>query len=258
MRRLIIEEPVSGVAVWSRRLAVFALGVAATSVVLARFAPGEADAVLSVLGAALVIALAAMALGGAALAIIWQTGRRGAGQAFAALALGAALLAGPAYMAAAALRLPAINDVSTDRADPPQFSRAARVLAARAGHAPQPPSAEAVALQERNYTFLQPVILELEPAEAYALVQKAVAARGWEVLERVAPGGRAGIGHIDAVERSLLFGFPDDITIRLRPLAGQTRVDVRSASRVGRIDFGVNARRILRFAEEVQTQLEAK
>ena len=53
-------------------------------------------------------------------------------------------------------------------------------------------------------------------------------------------------------------GFPDDITIRIQPLAGQTKLDVRSASRYGRNDFGVNARRIERFAEELQTQLDAK
>jgi uncharacterized protein (DUF1499 family) len=51
-------------------------------------------------------------------------------------------------------------------------------------------------------------------------------------------------------------GFPDDVTIRIRPLAGQTRVDVRSASRFGSHDFGTNARRIEKFIEELQTQLE--
>jgi uncharacterized protein (DUF1499 family) len=48
------------------------------------------------------------------------------------------------------------------------------------------------------------------------------------------------------------------VTIRLRPLAGQTRIDMRSASRVGRHDFGANARRIQRFAQEVQAQLDAR
>ena len=258
MRRLIIEEPVAGAAVWSRRSAVFALAVAAMSVALARLAPAEAEAALSVLAAALIIALAAILLGGAALAVIWQTGRRGTGQALGAIALALALLAAPVWLAVAALRLPAINDISTDRADPPQFSRSARALAARANRVPPAASPEAAAAQERGYPFVQPIVLDIEAADAYALVQRAVAARGWQILERVSPGGRAGIGHIEAVDRSILFGFPDDITIRLRPLGGQTRIDIRSASRFGQIDFGANARRIARFAEEVQAQLEVK
>ena len=51
-------------------------------------------------------------------------------------------------------------------------------------------------------------------------------------------------------------GFADDITIRIRPLAGQSRIDIRSASRLGRHDFGANAKRIAAFAEELQTQLD--
>ncbi|NBU21594.1 DUF1499 domain-containing protein [bacterium] len=62
----------------------------------------------------------------------------------------------------------------------------------------------------------------------------------------------------DAVDRSLVMGFPQDVTIRLRPLAGQTRIDIRSASRIGKHDFGDNARRIQRFAQELQVQLDAR
>ena len=48
------------------------------------------------------------------------------------------------------------------------------------------------------------------------------------------------------------------MTIRLKPLIGQTRVDVRSASRYGRHDFGSNAEEIRRFASELQNQLDAR
>ena len=87
---------------------------------------------------------------------------------------------------------------------------------------------------------------------------KAVQALGWKIIDQSPPGGRAGLGHIDAVARTLIMAFPDDVTIRVQPLAGQTKLDVRSVSRYGRNDFGVNARRVERFAEELQTQLDAK
>ena len=89
-------------------------------------------------------------------------------------------------------------------------------------------------------------------------MQRAVAARGWRVIEQTRPGGRSGVGRIEATDRTLVMGFTDDVTIRVRPLAGQTRIDVRSASRLGRHDFGANARRIQNFAQEVQAQLDAR
>ena len=89
-------------------------------------------------------------------------------------------------------------------------------------------------------------------------MQKAVEARKWRVVDQVQPGGRTRIGHVDAVDRTLVMGFPQDVTIRLRPLAGQTRIDIRSASRIGKHDFGDNARRIQRFAQELQVQLDAR
>ena len=49
-------------------------------------------------------------------------------------------------------------------------------------------------------------------------------------------------------------GFADDITVRIKPRAQGTRIDVRSASRIGRHDFGANAARIVRFLDEVYAQ----
>ena len=84
-------------------------------------------------------------------------------------------------------------------------------------------------------------------------------ARGPRSSSRAPPGsGRSSLGHIDAVDRTLIMGFPEDITIRIKPLAGQTRIDVRSASRYGRNDFGTNAKRIGAFARELQAQLDTK
>ncbi|WP_424373405.1 DUF1499 domain-containing protein [Methylocystis silviterrae] len=48
------------------------------------------------------------------------------------------------------------------------------------------------------------------------------------------------------------------MTVRFKPLPGQTRIDLRSASRYGRHDFGVNAKRIAAFAEELQSQLDTR
>ncbi len=62
-------------------------------------------------------------------------------------------------------------------------------------------------------------------------------------------------GDIQAESRTVLWRFVDDVRVRVRSHEGATVVDVRSASRVGRGDFGQNARRIRVFLEELDRQL---
>jgi hypothetical protein len=46
-------------------------------------------------------------------------------------------------------------------------------------------------------------------------------------------------------------GFRDDVVIRVMPLGQGTRIDMRSASRVGTHDFGANASRIRSLFEDI-------
>jgi uncharacterized protein (DUF1499 family) len=48
----------------------------------------------------------------------------------------------------------------------------------------------------------------------------------------------------------------DDVVIRVEDQAGATVVNVRSASRVGRGDFGQNARNVRAFLAELDRQME--
>jgi uncharacterized protein (DUF1499 family) len=259
MRRLILEEPISRAAVWSGRAAVFALATAGVAVAVSRFGGGgAAAAALTILGAALALAFLAVLLAGAAAAVIWRTGRRGAEHAALGLGLSLALLAYPAYLTVTALPLPAIADVTTDLASPPSFMISAKARAARAGLATPSRTAEIDALQKAAYPEVRPIVVDLEPAQAYQLALRVADDVGWRIVDANPPNLRVdGVAQIQAVDRSLLFGFVDDIAIRIRPLASQTRIDIRSVSRVGRHDFGANARRIRRFAAAVQEAMQA-
>ncbi len=62
-------------------------------------------------------------------------------------------------------------------------------------------------------------------------------------------------GSIRAESRTLVFRFVDDILVRVLPEGTGSRVEVRSASRVGRGDFGQNARNIRAFFQELDHQL---
>jgi len=257
MRRLIVAEPLSRAAVWSLRTAVFALAAAAVAVGLARFAGVEAGAALTVFAAALTLAFLALLLAGSAGVVIWRTGRRGAGRAALGCFLSLALLAYPAYLAAIALSLPMMADVTTDFASPPAFMISAKARAARLGQTPPAWDPADEALQQDAYPKVQPILVDLEPTQAYQLVLRVAKDLGWKIVDSNPPNLRVdGVAQIEAIARSPVFGFADDIAVRVRPLASQTRIDLRSASRVGRQDFGANARHFARFAAAVQDALQ--
>ncbi|MCC2097712.1 MAG: DUF1499 domain-containing protein [Hyphomicrobiales bacterium] len=289
MRQHILDEPYSQAAVWSRRLAVFAIVLAAIGLIVIRSNAVEVSAGLAVFGASILIACIAVLLAGAGAVVIWRTGRKGVGYIVAAVLISLIFLAYPGYLAVRSVQLPLINDISTDVNDPPQFSQSATALAARKGLRHERVQ-DAALKQQGAYDDVQPIVIDLEASEVYDLVRSTVKTLGWRVIEEspatekkdavfrdirkrigrgrtrrtvvqrqlVSKATEAKVGHIEAVARSPIMGFPDDITIRIRPLVAQTRIDVRSASRYGRHDFGANAERIRKFASELQEQLDAR
>ena len=68
-------------------------------------------------------------------------------------------------------------------------------------------------------------------------------------------GYREDAGEIRAEVRTRLWRFVDDVTIRVTADNAQTLVSVKSASRVGRGDFGQNARNIRTFLGELNGRL---
>jgi hypothetical protein len=95
MRRLIVEEPYSKAALLSQRLAMFSLAVA----VIGILGVARGQDLLAVLAGALIVACGAILFAILAFAIIWRSGRKRAGQAFAGLVLATLPLAYPAYLA---------------------------------------------------------------------------------------------------------------------------------------------------------------
>jgi uncharacterized protein (DUF1499 family) len=251
MRRLILEEPVSRPAKWSPVVAWYALLVTVMAVLLIRFERVDYKAGFVTLGAGLALALLAIALAGMGFIRIWQEGRRGLGSGVQGCLVALLLLAYPGWFAVKAVTLPALTDVTTDTDNPPAFSRSHTALQARGGRVPPDVPPEVREAQREAYARIAPLTLDLPPEEAFEIVRKAAQNRGWQIVEAVRPGGRMGLGRLEAVDRTFLLHLPDDVTVRLRPRADGTRIDVRSASRMGTHDLGTNAARIRAFLEEV-------
>jgi hypothetical protein len=256
-RRLVLQEPVSRAALWSRRLAWFSVAVLGLAVLIFRMSEPSRQGLAPIAGAYIFV-VAALGLSILAFMRIWQSGHRGVGMAAQAFALCLVLLAPPAYLGFKLLTLPALADVSTDIDDPPAFSRSRAALDARGGLVPPEVPALRRRVQRQAYPKTLPIVLELPAEQAFEIARRAALARGWQVLESSRPGGRTGAGRIEAVARSRILKLADDITIRVRPRVDGSRIDVRSASRLGGHDLGGNAARIASFAEEVELLVEAR
>lgn len=215
---------------------------------------GEHGVGLIVLGC--MLAAAALAVAGVAAVEMWQRGLTGLGMLLRVAVFAMLVLGYPAWLTIEAIRLPVLADISTDIEDPPAFSQSQAALAARRGHVPAGIEARRRAPQLAAYPAVKPLLIEAEARESFDLVKDALKALGWRIIDEAVPGGRSGQGRIEAISRSRLMQFETDIAIRLRPLGGQTRIDIRAASRFGRHDLGSNAANILRLLEEIKAQKE--
>jgi uncharacterized protein (DUF1499 family) len=84
----------------------------------------------------------------------------------------------------------------------------------------------------------------------FAAARDIIADKGWTLVEANEADGR-----IEATAETGWVRFKDDVVIRIQPAASGTRIDVRSSSRVGRGDMGVNARRIRNYLVSLQARL---
>lgn len=162
----------------------------------------------------------------------------------------ALLLLGSFLVAAAGSRAPAIHDVTTDLQDPPEFLQAGSLPANRDRDLAYPHGApDTPEIQADEYPDVEPIRLRIPPDEALAAARRAAERLGWEIT-----WNNTELGRLEAVDRSSLFRFVDDVVIRVRADGGGSRVDVRSLSRVGRSDLGANAERIRRFGAELRRE----
>jgi Protein of unknown function (DUF1499) len=247
-RRPFPDEPVSRIAVWSSRLALFAIAVAALSVIIVRSGLLEIVPALATFAAALVFAGLAILLAFAAFIVIWRQGTGGLGRALLGLFLGLALLAYPTYLGTRALRLPAISDVTTDTTNPPRFDVLARLRPRGRTDYPGPAVA---ALQRTAYPDVVPLDLDVPTKVAYDAALALITKRKWYIGDTRPPTLARRDGVIEAVARTPIMGFRDDVVIRVTPLGQGTRIDMRSASRFGNHDLGANASRIRSMLEDI-------
>ncbi len=162
-----------------------------------------------------------------------------------ALAIGAATLGVPLSYAQKARRFPPIHDITTDVENPPPFI-AVLPLRAEAPNTAFYEGNRLAALQQKAYPDLGPVNYRLPPSQVFTRVAELAEELGWNIVTSLPEQG-----WLEATETSFWFGFTDDIVVRVGWRPEGSVVDIRSASREGVNDLGVNAARIQRFIDRL-------
>jgi uncharacterized protein (DUF1499 family) len=148
--------------------------------------------------------------------------------------------------------LPRMHDITTDTDNPPTFSAVVPAREAEHGATVVYDSAKLPALQKKAYPDIAPVVTALPVSEAFNRALDTAKALGWTIVVATPADG-----HIEASQTSFWFHFTDDVAIRVaaRP-DGQpgSRIDVRSVSRQGLHDFGVNAARVRKYTAALKAQ----
>ncbi|WP_375412537.1 DUF1499 domain-containing protein [uncultured Bradyrhizobium sp.] len=249
-------EPFSALATWARRLAIFAAVAAVVSIIIVRFGFLEVRPALATFFGALACASLSILIGLAAFAAIWQNGSRGMSRILLAMLIDVAVLAYPAYLGLQYRKLPAIHDITTDPIDPPRFEALARLRASEGANTAVYAGLYSAELQRATWPDIEPVDLDVPVQRAYDVTLALVAKRKWLVIDERAPQPPRRIGRIEAVARTPIMGFREDVSIRITPDGDGSRVDIRSSSRYFESDLGSNASRVSKLIEDINSAVE--
>ena len=211
-------------AVWSQRIALLFLLLFAITFGLHRTGHLQTPVAMKLFGAALFGAVIAVGLAFVGLAGIWREGYTGAGKALAGLLCGVLMLAGPLWSLPDLLAFPRIHEVTTDLDSPPAFQKLAAQRKVEGANSPDF-QREAAPLQAKAYPDIKPLPVNRPTEDTYSAVREAVKTLDWTSSRRIRPeDGRPGL--IEASDRSKIFGFTDDMVIRVSGVGKAARVDV--------------------------------
>lgn len=171
------------------------------------------------------------------------------GSTIMALLLSTIAIAIPLSMLNKGKSVPPIHDISTDLVNPPEFVAIAPLRA----DAPNPveyAGVEVATQQRAAYPELQTLNYTQSKSELVEATKQVIDHLGWQLVNIDADQGI-----VEATDRTMWFGFKDDVIVRITDNGSKRLVDIRSKSRVGGSDLGKNAERIHGFIEELDSIL---
>lgn len=198
----------------------------------------------------MVVALALMSLVSGMMMKTDSPKTRGTAKSVVALLLGIAMLSPMLKgLIIEPVKYPPIHDITTDTQSPPQFefltdSRIGAKNTLVYG------GADIAAQQLQAYPDIQPIQSNLPAEAAFAKALDAAKAMDWVIVDQQPKTLR-----FEATARTPFFNFADDIVVVVTRIELGSRIDLRSVSRIGIGDAGVNAKRIQEFSERFAESL---
>jgi len=115
----------------------------------------------------------------------------------------------------------------------------------------------AAELQRTGYPDIETLDTESNVQASYQAALAVITKRRWRIVDQRAPQAPRREGRIEAVARTPIMGFREDVSIRVSPDGEDSRVDIRSSSRYFESDLGSNAARVTKFIDELNTAADA-
>jgi uncharacterized protein (DUF1499 family) len=170
---------------------------------------------------------------------------------FIALAMGGALVYVPGQYWYTRSTVPPIHDITTDIDNLPRFNAVLAARTAERASSLDDRGPQLAELQKAAYPDVVPIMTRLPVTMAFnEALDVAASMPGWTVVASDIDAGR-----IEASQQSRWFRFTDDIVIRIVGDEDGSRIDMRSTSRQGRSDYGVNAARIRAYMSVLRNRI---
>ena len=248
--------------IWAGRLSWWALALSLGGVVAALIgAIGSGQGLWPFMTGFLILrwAFYAAVAGGVLAIAAWFMARRAPGSLgivnLVALAVAIAFAAYLLVQVRTARSVPPIHDVTTNLDSVPRFFRLS-LREDNLDNVPAEGDPELMrmapverwrALHREAYGDLATIQVPWSVDETVRRAEALARERGWEVASADARG------IVEATDTSTFFRFKDDVVVRVTPNpTGGSHVDMRSVSRVGVSDVGVNAKRIRAFLDDLR------
>ena len=194
-----------------------------------------------------VMGLLGMVVSLIALSKFWRLGLVNVKTGLVGLVLACTMLIPLGFSIVGAIRYPPLNDISTNYEQPPAI-----IIGLHQVDGPKP-NLESV--QRDAYPGVQHRFYHSNLDSIYRIAVLTAVEMGWEVVFDRSKVEVENLAWFQATEKSVVFGFSDDIAVRLQSILEGTRLDIRSRSRFGRYDFGANATRIKLFLANLEENL---
>lgn len=284
------EERRSKAAIWCLRLSLFLVPFFVLVILLYRFAKIDTVQMLILISFGLLIALLSLVFAFKAISELWTKGYRGGSQVVRGMIITLLVLLPFGYQAFLAIQFPLANDVSTDMLNPPEYINAVNLRFNNADKGMNPVieyDEEYAKKMILAYPRLQSRRYPAGPERVLDAVRTIIDDNEWlltgsqgipelksnsetENTTELADNNTENSNQeeqlednfetpddifIEALERTLIFGFENDIVIRIVSEDRNTLVDVRSSARWGKHDFGYNAKLIENFLQQLDAAL---